>query len=680
MATEEKDKKTNWPEWIKERIGGNAGDAPQKANLKHGRIAWCMAFDRGDQYKILNEQTGVVEDVYMTRETRCIYNFIKTFNDAYAAKMWKGNPFPVTTPFSTNTEDYDEDVNVATNAEVEYWWKTDARGPINLYDITRTAAVGGIGVAKIYYDKNAKSGMYLGKSVLEQVNPLHFFPNADATCDDEIREVNHRYPLEKEVAEERWAEQIKALGIKELSPETKDDAHPEIVQANKNLDNMRSAETKATVIVNDIWIKACKKYPLKWVGEKDEMGADVLDEKKNPKGKFIGGKHVIVIGENTLVEEDNPDPDMVPFFTYPVNPVAGDLYGIGVTYPIMPNQRDANKASSVMAENLDYMGHLKWLVKAGTVENPSAFDEMSGEIIEHTGDVPPRQSEANPLPNYITGRFWEQIEIAKFNTHIQDLGLGMIPDKGSQMASATTRELTNAEVVMFAPDVARMSEFVGKIVNRHLYHVKNYYPEDRIVTIIGENKRPEAIAFKRENIADNYNVDIKVGSGFDRSDEAKVTAITNLMQTPAFDKAGVDPRMIMEELLKKQGLTKLYEDTFRDERQAKRYLDFIITNPGVEYPINRFVNPMAHIKVFTNFTKLAEFDALHPVVRGTIEGYIDRMIEMTTPPAPPPSDMQGMPGNENPVVGNPNEAPNLGGRPPMGINEEPASQMAPEGV
>jgi hypothetical protein len=658
MTDEKDDKKpTNWPEWIRERIGSGS-ESVQKSNLVFGKIGWCNAFDRGDQYKILNETTGMIEDVYTTRETRCLYNIIKTFNDAYAAKMWKGNPIPTTTPFSTNTEDYDEDVNVATNAGVEYWWKTSANGSVKGYDTIRTGAVGGIAYAKVYYDKNKKSGMYTGEVVWEKLNPLHCHPNADATCDEEFREFNHRYPLEKSVAEERWSEQMKKLGIKELQTSSKNDAHPEETDASKKLDDTVNAEVKYTVIVNDIWIKKCKKYP--------------------------NGKHVVVIGQDTLVDEDNPEPDMLPFFANAVNPIDGHLVGTGVTYPIIPIQRDMNKLNSIISENSDYMGHLMWLVKEGSITNPSGIGDLAGQYLEYSGDKEPTQSRANPLPVHITGRFWELMEMAKFITKIQALDLGTIPKGGSQMSNQTTGRLTESEEVMFAPEVERWKNFFSKIINRQLYLSKEYYAEDRIVKIVGENKRPEAIIFKHEQLDDNYNVDTKLGQGFARSDEAQVAAITNLMQTPAWEASGIDPKIVMSELLKKNGLTKIKEDTFKDERQAKRFLRFIVENPGKDYPINRYVDPMAHIRVFTDYTKQPEFDIADPLIRGAIEKYIDRMVEMTMPPPQPTpgggGNGIGTPGNMPSPVPNPNEQIDLGGRPPEPIIAGQAEDMASTGV
>lgn len=648
-------KKTNWVEWVHERIGAGDG-APQKSNLVFGRIAWCNAFDRGDQFKILNETTGSVEDVYVTRETRCIYNVCQVFNDAYTSKMLKGDPIPVASPYSTNTEDFDEDLSVATNGAVEHWCKNAGKFPQILRDTTRSGAVGGIGVVKEVYDKNKKSGIYDGEVLLEKVNSLHFYPNADATCDEEFREVIHRFPKEKSVAEEEFAEQMKKLGITELQPQNKSDAQIEMSQASKKQDFSYDAEVKSTVIENDIWIKKCKKHP--------------------------NGKHVIVIGNVTLVEEDNPEPDMLPFFCYAVNPKEGELVGRGVTYPIIPIQRDMNKLSSIVAENADTMGHLKWLVHENADVLPGAFDDLSGEVVKWSGEKEPHQSDVKPLPSHITSRFWELMEMAKFITKIQSLDLGSIPRGGSQMAKATTDRLSDSEEVMFAPDTNRMREFVQKIIRRYLYLAKKYYNEERIVTVIGENKRPEAISFFADRLKDDYNVDIRVGQGFQQSTEGQIAAITNLMQTPAFQQAGIDSRLIMEELMKKFGLTKLREDTFKDERQAKRYLKIILQ--GSKPTVSKYINPNAHLKVVSDYIKQPEYDNLKLEIKNEVDNYMDFLVDLSMgqqpqePLNPQPNAPQGAPGNENPVVPNPDEPIDMGGRPPIDMGQ--GSELPPQGV
>ncbi len=649
------DKKTNWPEWRNERIGAGDG-APQKANLVFGRIAWCNAFDRGDQYKILDETTGQIQDVYVTRETKCLYNICQVFNDAYTAKMLKGDPIPTASPYSTNTEDFDEDLSVATNGAVEHWCKNAGKFSRFLRDTTRAAAVGGIGYAKIVYDKNRKSGIYDGEVTLEKVNSLHAYPNADGTNDEEWREFIHRFPKEKSVAEEEFADKMKELGITEFQSQAKNDANPEQSEASKKQDFSYNSEVKGTVIQDDIWIKKCKKYP--------------------------NGKHVILIGEFTLVEEDNPEPDMLPFFAYAVNPKEGELVGRGITYPIITIQRDMNKLNSIVAENAETMGHLKWLVHENSNVSPGAFDDKSGEFVSYGGERKPEQSTANPLPAHITSRFWELMEMAKFITKIQSLDLGSIPRGGSQMNSDTTNRLSESEEVMFAPDVNRMREFVQKIIRRYLYLAKKYYKEERIITIIGENKRPEAVSFFADKLKDDYNVDIYVGQGFEQSKAGKLAAITNLMQTPAYQQSGIDSRLVIEELMRGFNLTKLREDTFKSERQAKRYLNIILQ--GGKPTVSKYINYNAHLKVVGAFIENPVYETLSLDIKGEVDKYMDFLVDLSMGQQPQgpmngqPNAPQGMPGNENPVVPNPDQSVDLGGRPPSNMGQ--AEDMAPQGV
>jgi hypothetical protein len=632
VKMEYKEEKTNWAAWVEQRLANH----PYKKNLKHAKIAWCEAFYRGDQYKLLDEKTGAVRDVNITRETRCIYNVCKPFANAYVAKMLKGDPTPYATPYSTNTEEFDEDQCVAVNAAVEFWWKSVAMAPLKLRSVTNWATRGGIGFAKIYYDKNAKTGMYPGEVVWERVNPLHVFANADAQDDTEFREVIHRFPKEKSVAEEEFAEQMKALGVTELPSTPKADAASEHSELSKLIDEQSDAEVKSTVMVNDVWIRACKKYP--------------------------NGKHLIVIGPHTLVEEDNPEPDMVPFFAYRVNPLEDDLFGMGMLRPIIMIQRDMNKLNSIIQENASLMGHVKWLVPEASNLLPGALDDASGEKVLYSGDRAPTQSQAAPLPNHIVSRFWELFRMAQFITGQQDVGMGMVPYRGSQIATGVTQELKNSEDTIFAPDVAQMIEFVQKVVRRYLFLARKYYKEERIAVIIGENKRPEAKAFFAPEFADQYNVDIQVGGGFAKSNESKVGQIQSLMQSGAFDKSGIDPRLIMEETLKMVGLTKIREDSFKDERQARRNLRRIVS--GEDVITSRFINPIPHIKIFTDFTKMPEYEVLPVEIQTGIDRYIDSMVAMTqgAPNGQPPpvgageNGAPGTPGNMPPQMPTPEEA------------------------
>ena len=613
MAEKGIEGKDTWVTWVEEKLG----DHPTK-NFKFGKIEWCYAFYRGEQYKIWDERVGTVRDVNIPRESRCMYNVCRPFADAYVAKMLKSDPIPVVSPYSSNTEDSDETLSIGHNSVAEYWWK-NVGAAAKLRGVTKWGAIGGTGFAKVFWNKNKQIGMYKGWPDFEIVNPRHLFINADAHCEDDMRWIIHRFPMEKSVAEEM-------LGQKKdsLTADDKEKSEGDRTFSTKSVDTMHSAEDEATVLIHDVWIKTCREYPK--------------------------GKHVIVAGGQTCVDEDNSEPDMLPIFSFAVGELLDDIYGQGKIFPIITAQRDMNRLASIVIENASQMGFIKWMNPEQANTLPSAFTDEAGEIVTYTHPYLPTQSQASPLPQHIVERWWDLFRVCQFLTGLQDVGMGMIPFRGSQTSPGVVRELKNSEENMFAPDIARMTEFVQKIMKRFFYLAKKYMQEDRIVQILGENKRLEAHTFKVDQIAEDYNIDIKVGSGFAKSDEAKMDQIMKLEQTGFWDKSGIDRRLITEEVLKMVGLTKIKEDTFIDERQAKRGLALILATNGRESPtVSKYANLPVHIKVFSDFVKRPEYDNIPLEAKAAIDNYIDQCVMLMMPP-PPPMGGPGQPGNQQPNV------------------------------
>ena len=224
--------------------------------------------------------------------------------------------------------------------------------------------------------------------------------------------------------------------------------------------------------------------------------------------------------------------------------------------------------------------------------------------------------------------------------------MGMIPYRGSQTSPGVVRELKSSEDVMFAPEVARQTDFIRRLMKRFRMLSKKYYVEARIVQILGENKRMEAETYLAGEDNNDYDYDFKAGAGFAKSDESTVDQIMKLGEgNPSFlEKIGVDPRVVGEEVLRKVGLTKLREDTFKDERQAKWNLQDVLN--GVKPIISKYINPDAHIKVFTDFTKTDTYRPLDVGIKFAIDWYIDQCNAIKLgmmQPQLPPQMLPGMP-------------------------------------
>jgi hypothetical protein len=606
--------KTDWVKWVEEKLGNH----PTKSS-KFGQMAFAYAFYRGDQYKIWDEGLGIIRNVNIPRECRSIYNVCRSFADLYTAKMLKGDPVPRFKPYPDNTERSDEDIATVGNGMLEYWWRSVVDGSARLRKQNQWGAITGIGIGKIFYNKDRQSGIYKGDIDWEDVNPFHFFTNADARCDEEMRWVDHRFPSEKSVIEDRFE-----LKRGTLQADVKQEIEMDRVQMGRSVDSYVSGEDESTVFVHDIWMKACKDYPE--------------------------GKHVIVAGGKTLVEEDNPDPEMLPFFTFPVKGLPDELMGQGILKNILGMQRDMNRIESIVQGNSSWMGNVKWLVDRQSNVMNSALNNEEYEVVEYDGKEP-KLSQAIGVPATIANRWWDLHRKMQVVTGLQDNGT--IPFRGSQTSPGVMQELKSSEDVIFAPDVAVQGDYTKKIVRRFFYLSRKYYPEERQVAIVGENRQPEVRKFNAQKIPRNFDVDIAIGSGFSQSQEARMDQMVQLAQTPIFDKIpGFDWRGFGEELMRYSGMNKSRESMYADELQARENLDLVLI--GEQAPVSKYSNWPIHIKIFTDYTKKPEYRTQSAEVRNNIDDYIDfcnatiqqQMMAQAASQQPPPP-MLG-PGNGAP--------------------------------
>ncbi|MFH1739172.1 MAG: hypothetical protein ABIH23_09195, partial [bacterium] len=362
-----------------------------------------------------------------------------------------------------------------------------------------------------------------------------------------------------------------------------------------------SASDEETVFVHDIWIKECRDYP--------------------------NGKHVIVAGDKTLVDEDNSEPDMLPYFTFRVKPIADEIYGDGILKNILRLQRDMNRVESIVQENASLMGLSVWLVNRGAGVLKSAINNVGGGVIEWDGNIKPERDQGVPVPEQIANRWWDIFRKMQVITGLQDPGMGMIPYRGSQTSSGVIKELKLSEDVNFAPDISELTDYVKRIMRRYFYLARKYYAEPRMISIMGENRRPEIVWFTSSDIVKDPDFDIDVGSGFSQSQEARMDQMIQFAQTGIFNMIpGIDWRTVGEEILDYAGLKRIKENTYADELQARRNLQTILM--GNDVPLSQYANLAAHIKVFTDYIKRPEYEFISIEQKTAVDRYIGRAKQM----------------------------------------------------
>ncbi len=645
------EKKTNWEEWIKEKIDTHPAD-----ENKFGLMAQMYAWYRGDQYRVWDQRLGLLREVNIARETRSIRNICRPLADLFTSKMLKGDPEPRFRPYPDNTEDSDQSLSVVGNGMSQFWWRTAVNGSAKLRQQTQWGAVCTIGVSKLYYDKGKRSGNYVGENEWKTVNPFHFRCNADARTEEEMRWGCERFPMDTEVVEDEFN-----LERDSLKPDEKHMLEEKRIAGGKTVDQYILGEDNSTVMVHDIWIKACKDYP--------------------------NGKHVIYAGGKTLVEEDNTEPDMLPFFIFRVKPNPDDLYGEGILKNILKIQRDINRMESIVVGNTSAFGAAKLLInRAANVIRSQVNNEEEG-VIEWDGQFEPRLLTGVIVPSDIVNSFWDYWRKAMTIIGFSEAGRGDIPYRGSQTSPGVIKELKQSEDVIFAPDVAELTDYVRRIMRRYFYLAKKYYAEPRIIDIVGDNKRPEVINFVAQDFIKDPDFEISVGSGFSQSQEARMDQIIQFAQTGIFDRIpGIDWGAIGKELMEYAGLNKISENTFRDERQAKRNLQTILM--GEDAAFSPYSNLDVHMKVFTDYINDPEYEVLPLDRKASIDSYIQaiqqaqmmKQMQQQQQMMMMQSAMAGGPGNQQKQIGTASAENEAAGKKRMGTGQPTAPDMDQDGV
>jgi hypothetical protein len=263
-----------------------------------------------------------------------------------------------------------------------------------------------------------------------------------------------------------------------------------------------------------------------------------------------------------------------------------------------------------------------------------------------------------------------------------EAGRGDIPYRGSQTSPGVIKELKQSEDVIFAPDVAELTDYVQRIMRRYFYLAKKYYAEPRIVDIVGENKRPEVITFVAQDFIKDPDFEIAVGSGFSQSQEARMDQIIQFAQTGIFDRIpNIDWGAIGKQLLDYAGLNKISENTFRDERQAKRNLQTILM--GQDAAFSPHSNLEAHMKVFTEFINEPEYDYLPLDRKASIDSYIQavqqaqmmKQMQQMQQMQMMQAMMAGGPGNQQKQIPTASEAGEAAGQRRMAQGQPPSPDM-----
>lgn len=599
-------------------VDTNVINHPIRRNY-HRKMELADNFYKGEQYKAIDPESGAVMDVRVNRETRSISNQIKVFINVYTAKMLAGNPIPQFSAHSGNTEDFDNDVSHVCQDLCTVLNKKENFSRKNSADV-KNAAILGFAVTKVYFDdeagknlselyelddvtatsddekdskekKDKKAPVFTGAVKRDYIDPLHFFPDQLATSDGNMRYATHRFPLPIDVAEEILDLPEGTLKADDKYEDTRYKKETTIV--NDDYDTDESGEGTEIVYINDVYYRACRKYPK--------------------------GKRVVVANGKVYINDDNPQGKELPFITLKLNAREDEFVGNSYAFDLIKPQRDLNKMNSMIMENAENMGFNK--VYMNKHNNYGKWTSDANGIIEGESDIPPAILQAKPIPEYIfTGP--DRIRISMQNQmNLQNVDFSQIPVRGTNSSGKVIGELKESSRVAFSDDIRDIKFYIEKINLKAVKLYQKHFDEDELVEIIGESKRDMIKKFKETTFnPTSFDTTIRIAEGFSQGPAEKFAQIMELVTSGVLD--GPHRDLVLRSIDNNGNIDAITEDFLADEKKAKTNRDFVIAGENEEALVSQYDNHATHIDIFQKFIRSSEWAPLKVEIKQALDQYI----------------------------------------------------------
>jgi hypothetical protein len=445
-----------------------------------------------DEYKdtYISRRWDELPDFYMGRthwpELRPSYkvspvlNFLKQAIERTTSQMTDGKPFMDILPF------YDplQDVADALEEIIAAKWAEQSLD-MNLTDIIFYAEMFGTAGSNTLFDKRLRMGQ--GDNTFNCIDPrnLNFDPAVTSTQDLDQAE----YIRIETVMATSWAKQIyKNNEIKADAPFTfiKDRALKQRSgrTTRRVLDTLKKRSAVDRSIVKEYWLK----------------------DRTQSKGKekYLGGRHIIIAGDQIVIDEPNPYWDQ----TFPIdildwhrNP--DSAWGSGQIEDLAELQKLLNKIVALIVENGLLMTNAIWVGDANALE-PQEWDQLDnvpGLKIKKKPGSELRREAAPPLPNgmfNIVQYLEDAISKLSGNTEVVR---GQTPgDVKSGVAIEALQQAAMSIVRLKIRSVENMLERIGqKMISR----IFQYESDDRNMWSFKNNEDWAAFQFVSQKIKSN---------------------------------------------------------------------------------------------------------------------------------------------------------------------------------
>lgn len=417
-------------------------------------------------------------------EKRLTFNKIKPSVLTLLSKLCKNRVKLEVKPDTNDTERIE--VAKAGHKYLGYQWDAD-KMDTKIRRLKFHMLLDGFPALKVYVDKSLGEDMDMsgldedmdikamptksGKIITQVKDQFSLKVDPTAETHEEIKWVIDEYPMDVDEIEEIW-------GV-----EVTEESNISMNQSFEIGSTSDKKKYKHHAMVRDYWEFPCAKYPK--------------------------GRRIVTAGDKEL--DKSEDPGENPYIFFPAIPVPGAAVATGIVTDMTTPQKSYNIKRTAEAKILEEMGNPVWLKPEGSVDDEDLVNEV-GAIIPYTplnGMKPERAQGSTVDTGWQNAMERDEADIEDISG-AHEISQGATP-KGNNTLGGLQLQVEQDETKL-ALLVQSYEDGIKIWGEKVLRLIKNHFPEEQQLSIVGENGQIEAFTFSGADLSGSEVVDVVPGS------------------------------------------------------------------------------------------------------------------------------------------------------------------------
>jgi len=568
-------------------------------------------FINGNQYSLWNNATLSIEHLKrVPNRARPTSNIIIPYRNREIAKLGRNDPF-----FNVvQNSDEDSDITAARLGEqvLQHLWR--AQHLSNTYLELRTFIVD-FGTAFLCISWDSQAGQYVAvpkerpESIRDEMGNVISeirVPEIDNDGNPVIDEANSYYegdvyvqaasPFAIFVDNNNNPHLDKQAWIMKVSIKTLDEIKMSYGDRGKNIKSGISSITDNSRL--SMMIGGRKSSDTV---QQDEEETLHIEMQEKPSLEFKEGRLVTIAGEELLRYDPLPGRryDLIKFIR---TPVSRSFWGKSMVEPSIEHQRQWNASLSSVIEHRQSMKKGKLLIPTTAEVRKSAFTDEHAEIIHYNpAGGPPFQMRMESMGTDIWKEREEIIQRMEETWSQHEVSRAQVP--GEVKSGVAIEQLIERDDTSLEPTFKSITEGLEEGGSRMLSLVNEFYTEERVVKIVGEEASPEVRTFKGADLRGNTDVIVQIGSVFPSLKVSRIQEIKSRYELGLYGPMGSPEaiRKVLGMLEDPTVISRGNEDRM-DELNQKREITMMLEN-GQPVPITYYDNHEVHLKTLMRMRK-----------------------------------------------------------------------------